>query len=286
MKRKVWSSAVMLMGAMALGCGDDGDDKKSDGGGGGEDEIVQWTGTLVAITADNASAPIKVPHQVAVLNSDTGKPLDPPQETTTDSVTGEATLTFNRKDNNAIYIKGVGPAGGPMSTYDTVMININLDSGDQLLRISSAGTLKFAEGTGGFTAKQDRAAVTGAVYFSPNMVRTEAVGCAKIYIDGHADPTEHDFDQRYMADSPLPATLATQDETSRRGQFYIANMTTGKHTLQVTLDEGKSFIAEQSIFVPFTRDEASSETKSVLVQVGIDVDGTKNPTPASCPQLM
>jgi len=201
-------------------------------------------------------------------------------------VTGEATLTFDRKKNNAIYIKGVGEAGGATSTYDTVMVNINLDSGDQLLRISSAGTLSLAEMSGDFKAKQDRAAVTGAVYFSPKMVRKGAVGCAKIYVDGNADPTAHDFDQRYMGSNPLPARLEVQDQTSRRGQFYIANMTTGMHTLKVTLDDGVTFIAEQKIFVPFTRDEASSETKSMLVQVGIDVDVAANPTPASCPQLM
>jgi len=71
MKRKVWTSAIMLMGAMALGCSDDGDDDKG-GNGDGEGDTVEWTGTLVGITADNASAPIKVPHNVSVLNSDTG----------------------------------------------------------------------------------------------------------------------------------------------------------------------------------------------------------------------
>lgn len=291
MKRKVWTSAIMLMGALAVGCGDDKDDKgdgdKNGDAGTGGGGVKEWTGTLVAITADNADAPILTPHKVSLLNSDTGEPLDPPVETMTSSQNGQATLPIDREKNIAIYIEGVGPAGGAMSSYDTVMLNINPDSGDQLLRISSAGTLQIAEGSGGFQAKPDRAAVTGAVYFSPGKVRKGAIGCAKIYIDGHENPEDHDFDQRYMAaSSPLPALLSAQDQTSRRGQFYIGNMTEGEHTIKVSLDDGETFIVEQTFFVPFSREEAKSPTKSVLMQLGLDVDTATNPTPASCPQLM
>lgn len=281
-KRNVWTSAIMLCSALALACGDDKDDGGGGGGGGGGGSTEDWTGTLVQITADNADAPILTAHKVSLLDSDTGKPLDPPVETTTSTSTGRATLPLDRDRNLAIYVEGVGT--GPESTYDTVMLNINPDSGDTLLRISTAGTLALAEGTGGFKANQDRAAVTGAVYFAPGGVRKGSIGCVKLIIDGHDDPTEHDFDQRYMGSNPLPTTLDKQSQTSRRGQFYIGNMTVGEHTIEVML--GDELIAESTFFVPFTRAEARSSTKAVLMQLGIDVITTTNPTPADCPALM
>jgi hypothetical protein len=67
---------------------------------------------------------------------------------------------------------------------------------------------------------------------------------------------------------------------ARPGDYTYA-VVKGKHTLKVSLDGGKSFIAEKSIYVPIARAEASSEFKAIQYFVGIDIKGL-NPTPASC----
>ena len=89
--------------------------------------------------------------------------------------------------------------------------------------------------------------------------------------------------QRYNAANGIPTTLRRLDQTlANSGRFYFGNLAKGQHTLKVTLDGGKSFIAERSLFIGRTREEAESPFKSLLYLVGIDVKGP-NPTPASCP---
>jgi hypothetical protein len=302
-------SALMVLGALAVGCGDD-DDKgpKGDGGtlidaglgdgggagdsggGGATPTLTDITGTLVPILAVDKSAPIAVPHVVEILNYATGKPYTPPITGTTAAGSGNITIKAP-PDPVMIWIKGV--MSGDTNTYDTVIANMSRTSGDDLLRISSAGTLSLANASGGFMNNPDRAALTGSIYWSQSGVRKGTIGCAKVFVDGKT-ANDTDQDQLYNAASGLPgpyscaagqAMCTPVTQTLRQGRFYIANATVGLHKLKVSLDNGATFIGpEVSVLVPFARKDASSPTKAVLVQVGIDVEGAANPTPASCPQ--
>jgi hypothetical protein len=285
----VFSSALVWAGCGSDGEDDTGSTADAGTGGGGSDaggsaaKETELNLTLVAITADDDSNPILTPHDVELYDAKTGEKLDPPVTGKT-ATSGKLKLTVPADDAFSLYVKGVGDPAVADSTYDTMVLNFPVNGGDKLLRISGAGTKASAEGTAQFTASQDRAALSGAIYWAPGGVRKGSIGCAQIYIDGQ---TEADVDQaqRYQATSPLPVPLEKQSETSRRGQFYFGNLKTGNHTIKVSLDDGKTFIHEESFFAPFTRDEAQSETKAILYQLGLYVDLPANPTPADCPQL-
>jgi hypothetical protein len=288
--------ACVLGASLALAaCGDDDSDANSDpkvdaGTSGEEDastagQTVSITSTLVPITADDNSAPILTPHEVELYDSATGKPLSPAVKGTTSSKDGTITNKIPVDKVVAIYIKGEGAKDEPTSTYDTMIVNYNPDAKETLLRISSAGTKSLAESTAVFKSRDDRAALTGAIYWTPGGGTIKGVvGCAKIFVDDETGAAE-DYDQRYLGKSPLPATLADQDQTSRRGQFYFGNISTGEHTFKVSLDDGETFIADATVVLPFTRADAQSETKAFIYQLGFYIDLPANPTPASCPQL-
>jgi len=297
-KLAILPSALLVLGAMSIGCGDDDDNKGNlDGGtlldasmnGGGDGGTtptgtVDYEGTLVGILAMNTSAPIAASHQVEVLNNDTGAPLNPPITTVSAPVTGKISLKLPA-GKNMLLIKGVGT-----DTYDTVIVNADTKTNDPLIRISNSGTLALAEGSGGFVSKPDRTPVTGSVYHAPGGVRMGTVGCAKIFLDGKT-VNDTESDQRYNAASGLPGKFECTaadvmctpvQQTGSGGRFYIANMTPGRHTIKASIDNGATAIAEASFFIPFTRSQATSTTKSVLVQIGLDVDRPANPTPAGC----
>ncbi len=297
--RAVLSTFVALscMTLGAGGCGDDKTDGKADPGDnntggdtGGGDEDGGSTGggtydasfTLVPILAVDDTTPIATSHKVVVLNSLTGKPLDPKVETTTVSGTGKFTLKGLPKGTPAaIYVAGVGPVETDSSTYDTMLLNFNPQAGDPLFRISSVGTYTLAASTGGFVAKDDRAALSGGIYWAPGGARKGTVGCATVCVDGKA--ATDDLDVRYIASSGLPTTLEMQKETIRSGRFYVGNLTEGAHTISASLDGCKTIIGEEvEFFVPFSRAEATSPLKAVLLQMGLDLDVKANPTPSSC----
>ncbi len=282
------SSLVLMLGALCLGCGDDsGDDDtgaQTDAGSTQTDAATSggtFTSTLVSITAENASAPIRVQHKVSLLN-DKGEQLTPPVTTLSGS-DGKVTLANRPADGVSIYVEGVGPADVNESTYDTVVLNHNWDSGETLLRISNRGTLQLAESLSDFQADQSRAAVSGAVYWTTDgKLRKGAVGCAKLYIDGKTAPDDSQA-QRYVGSTGLPATLAARQSTVKdSGRFYIGNMTKGEHTIKVSLDDGATFIAEKKFFVGKSRAEAASPTKSIIYQIGIDTVAPTNPQPTTC----
>lgn len=277
------------MGASGCGEEDKTDDKADPGGdadGGGASGTYDASFTLISVADSDDSNPIVAPHKVVVLDAATGKPLDPPIETTTKA--GKFTLKGIPKDTTvSIYVQGVGPAGddAPGSTYDTILLNFNPKAGDPLFRISTAGLLALAPGSADYEVKADRAAAAGAIYWAPSPAGTRkgSVGCAKICIDGKT-PAE-DLDVRYIApNSTLPTTIDRQSETSRSGRFYVGNLTEGKHTLAASLDNCKTTLGDETeFFVPFSRGEAKSEVKAVLLQLFIDLDVASNPTPKSCP---
>jgi len=281
------SSSLLLLGALSFGCGDD-DKATTDAGtnpGGGEGgtpaATVTYRGTLVPILAVDTSAPIAVPHLIELLDNDTGKPLSPAVSTMTVAGTGAITL-IGPPGPHLMYVHGTGTGGE--STVDTILANADVELYDPLVRISNEGLAGIAGGSGDFKDMPDRAALTGAVYWTPNKKRSGTVGCAKIYIDNQTGP-DVDQGQRYTAASGLPVPIAAQSQTGTSGVFYFANVKTGMHTFKVSLDDGKTFIGnEHKVFVPFSNAEAKSEYKAVLIQMAFDIDAPANPTLASCPK--
>lgn len=284
------SSGVLVLSALALACG--GDDSStptpaadaSTGGGGDAGtggtvgETVQYNATLVTILGTSVADKIDVSHKVEAVDNVTGASFSPPLTTMTGAGTGTISLKVPKKPF-ALKVTGVGT--GPDSTYDAVIVN-NYPQLDPLVRISSSGTLTLAEGSGGFISAPDRAALGATIYWTPGGVRKGTVGCAKVQLDGSVTP-DLTQDQRYNGKSGLPSTLDKQPQTLSSGRFYIANITKGTHKVKVTVDNGATFLGdENSISIPYTRSEASGETKAVIVETGIDIDTPTNPTPAGC----
>lgn len=277
--------------AFAIGCGDeDGKAQSSDpvttadsGAGVPTDKPVVYNGTLVSILAIDATAPIPIPHQLVVLDNDTGLPVDPPITGMSAAGTGAIMLVYPRDGVYALHVKGQGDPSDSTATYDTVIINARPTDNEKLIRISSAGTASLAENSAGFKPSPERAALAGAVYWAPGGVRKGTIGCAKVYIDGATGPNL-EFDQRYMASTGLPTTLDNRDKTPTSGRFFFGNLPKGSHTIKVSLDDGQTFIGpgEVKAFIPLSRAEASSPLKTLLVQMAFDVDVPTNPTPAGC----
>ncbi|MEY4513424.1 MAG: hypothetical protein RLZZ450_5546, partial [Pseudomonadota bacterium] len=186
------------------------------------------------------------------------------------------------RGQHIMYVHGTGT--GSDGTTDTVLLNADVDIHDPLIRISTAGLGPLAGQTGGFTDRPDRAALTGAVYWLVDNKRMGTIGCAKVYLDGLTGP-DADSEQRYTGSSGLPVTLDMQSQTLKTGVFYFANIKPGAHTMKVSLDDGKTFIGEETKFyIPFARTEAKSDTKTVLAQLAFYVKGPSNPTPSTCAQ--
>ncbi|MET0282995.1 MAG: hypothetical protein ABW352_00935 [Polyangiales bacterium] len=273
---------LSLLAALAVGCGDESEDDAGASVDGGLDASrpSKYEATLVPVTSTDASVFIAVPHEVSLLDQ-LGNQLTPPVLTTSGE---DGRVSLNLPANAAsVYVAGVGPVEESTSTYDTVVVSNNWESGDNLLRISSRATLDLASITAAFKVRDDRASMTGAVYWTTNRVRRGPVGCAKIYIDGASAPDE-DQVQRYVDSSLLPVPLATLGETTRLGRFYFGNLKVGVHSIRVSLDDRQTVLAEKSFFVGRTRAGASSPTKSILYQFAIDIEATADPTPALCPE--
>jgi hypothetical protein len=278
------SSAFLLLCAPHVGCGDDDKGVADAGGGSGSDgggsDLFTYHGTLVSIFATDPSGAVGIPHLLEQLDNDTGAPLVPPVTTMSAAVTGVITFT-GPKGKHLTYVHGTGV--GNDSTVDTVIANADpSDIDDPLIRISTKGLSGVAEGSADYKAMPDRAGLTGAVYWLLDHKRRGTVGCAKVYIDGATGP-DLDQAQRYNAPSGLPVPLTAQSETAAGGVFYFGNAKEGKHTLKVSLDDGKTFPGgETTVFIPFSNSEAMSDQKGVLVQMALYIEAPTNPTLSTC----
>jgi hypothetical protein len=290
-------AALTALSTMAACGGDDGGGDKADGStpggndGGTQEETYDMDLTLVGVLD---LQPVSAVHTVELLSAETGAVLSPKRETKT--AQGAGTFSFadvSRKEGVWIHVVGNGPAGGGMSTYDSLSLSAP-DSGDKLIRISTAGTATIAESTGKFTADQGKIAVGGAVYKTEaSGKRVGAIGCAQIFIDDTTTlPSASDdpYSTRYVAATGLPAPLGDTAPALNKtlsgtagGKFLIGNVSKGKHTFKVSMDGGKTFLVEKEIFIPFTRAEATGETKAFLVLIGLDLPAGMDPTPAGCP---
>jgi len=281
----VRSSAVLLLCAPYVGCGDDDNNNVADAGGstggdggGGGGETFTFRGTLVPVLATDTTAPIANPHLIELLSPTTGLPLVPPITSMSAPVTGAIDIT-GPKGRLLTYVHGAGT--GENSTVDTVLDGDASKYTDPLVRISSKGLAGLAQGSGDYTPMPDRASMFGAIYWVQNGARKGTVACAKVYIDGATAP-DLDQSQRYTAASGLPVPLAMQSETGAGGVFYFGNAKVGAHTLKVSLDDGKTMTTETPVYIPFPNSAAKSEQKSVSVQMAIYMEANSNPTLPTC----
>lgn len=291
--RAVLSTSLFTALALSSGsCGGDGGtatdqaDASTDPGEPGDSSsppptTIDIDGCIVSVLATDCGGGLPVPHEVELVNAKTGQPL--PGFKTTSAPGGKYAFKNVPGDIEiAVHAIGVGPVGDSSSTYDSIALYVR-EAGDNLLRVSSVGTAGIAGTAADFTPNDDKAALSGAVYqVDAKGKRIGQIGCAQIYLDDLPHPATS-VAQRYNAANGIPTTLRRLDKTlTNSGRFYFGNLPKGQHTLRVTLDDGKTFIAERSVFVGKTRAEAGSPYKSVLYLVGIDVEGP-NPTPTGCP---
>lgn len=247
-------------------------------------QSATFRASLMALGGSDVQALIATPHTVELLQGETGRPFDPPRLTISGQNTGQ--FTFQGLPLGvplSLLVHGQGPADSTASTYDAVLLNFTtLEDGAWLPMLGKTGTANVAATLAGFSARPDRAALAGRVFYTRNGRALGSVGCAKVFLDDGGHPAE-DAAQRYYAPSGLVTTLSAQAQTLRSGGFYFGNLTPGRHRLSVSLDDGCSFIASEAFFVPFARAEATSLTKQVLLQFNLGIEGD-DPTPASCPR--
>jgi hypothetical protein len=246
----------------------------------GVPQPAEWRGTLVSLLAVDESSFITQPHQVELMSAETGLRLEPAVITST-GPDGKFRLQVPDSRPYWVHVLGQGSVTDSDATYDSLTLWVP-ESGDKLVRIGTIGTVATSETTANFVSKDDHVPVQGTVYrVDTTGRRIGMVGCAKIFLDDLPSPALV-ADQRYV-DGVLPTTLAKQARTERSGRWYFGNIAPGLHTFKVSLDEGQTFLAQTTVYVPLARQDASSPFKATLVHLGIDVPGP-DPTPANCPE--
>ncbi|MET0285874.1 MAG: hypothetical protein ABW352_15440 [Polyangiales bacterium] len=273
---------LCLLTLLAVGCGEDADDDADADSAVPLDASVarptRYETTLVPASSRDASVFIAIPHEVSLLDVD-GNPVQPPVEI----LSGEdGKIRFDLpRSAVSIYVVGVGPAEDASSTSDTVLLNVDWTVEDSLLRITTRAGLEFFAGMAGVEARADRAALTGQVYWTRNGVRQGTVGCAQLFIDGLRVPDESQA-QRYASNGSL-VLPEVRSATTRDGFFYFGNIRIGLHMLRVSFDGGQSYVAMAAFTVARPRSGARSPSKSILYQIGVEVEANVDPTPATCP---
>jgi hypothetical protein len=240
-----------------------------------------FTGTLVIPLGPDASVVVEEPHQIQILSAETGQPL--PWMTVSQAWTGRFTFTgVPLSPFLILHVSGEGPDDAATSTYDSLTF-LAPRSGDRLVRVPTVGTGAVYPTAGGVEQLPDRAPLEGVVYrVSAGWQRIGVVGCAQVFLDQESHPALQ-ADQRYVAADGLPTTLEKLSRTlPGNGKFYFGNLTKGLHTLRVSMDGGKTFVLERTFYLPFTRAEATSEHKDLLIDIGLDIPDS-TPAPADCP---
>lgn len=290
MKKTMLVTAFLAMGSLSLAaCGDDdsGDSGDKDAGASGGDEdgggsgakTRTWGGTLVQVLAQDTKAPILNPHEIVVLDNETGELLEGGKYKAT---TSDKDGTWSIKDVPmekpiAFWLKGNAAA----DTYDAVTINVTYTTADEpLTRVSAAGTANIAENGAGYVGKPDTAGMSIGVYYVKDGKKLGIIGCVKGVLDDSPEKTEA-ADLRYVSAQGLPVPPSVQQKTeTSRGAMLFGNMPTGKHTVKFTVDDGKTYFGETTVYITKARQDASSTFKSILYFIGIEVPEQK--TPAGC----
>jgi hypothetical protein len=238
-----------------------------------------WEGTLIKQLGTSAADFVAEQHALSLVSAEGPEAPPPFVFATTNQVGGFSVQPPDRRDY-WLHVAGNGSAGAPESTNDSLTLWAPR-SGDTLARIGNVGTAGVFETTAGFSASADRVAIQGTVYrVDPTGKRTGTIGCAKIYLDNLASPAL-DVAQRYVSGT-LPAPLHSLERTERSGRWFFGNVAPGLHTFRVSVDDGQTFLATKTVYVPFARKDARGDAKAMMVFMGIDVPGA-DPTPANCP---
>jgi hypothetical protein len=292
MERSALVVALALASALGSGgCGEDSEKEPDAGeqqGGtsneGGMEEVPKVrtaSGTLVIVTATDTTAPITIPHKIVVLDAFTDEPLGPQYQTMTSPSNGFWEIKdIPTSKTTSLHIQGQGDAA--TGYYDSVITNVmGTTADDALTRISSAGTAATAGIVAGFTPKQDMAALTVGVYQVRNRTRIGVVGCTQVWLDDDPNQPPALGDLRYVAANGLPTTIANQNKTeASRGALLFGNIAKGRHKMKLSVDGGKTFFGETEFYIGKSRDDATSASKNILYQIGIELPDDK--TPSDC----
>ena len=255
----------------------------SDAGSGndaGNDAGPQLVAVSAKLVSFETGDPIATPHSVDILDNQTGAQLTPAIHLTSEANTGVVSGQIP-PGKHIVWIHGAGNAN--TGTIDNVLVNVDPATAEDLITVFPADVINAAEQSAQVTARGDRAALTGELYWTKNGQRQGTIGCAKVFIDGKTSADTDQAERYNAAPDSLPVPLADQDQTGKSGLFFFGSLTKGAHTIRVSVDDGKTFVGSPvTFFVPLTNSEASSALKRVLVQLVVDLAAPADPTPASC----
>jgi hypothetical protein len=296
--RSSLSSALLVLGALAFGCGDDdgGDDSspqldagnvdsgRVDGGNSGDagpvatnEPVVKADGKmdlLVVITAPSGEPPAPN-YVVTAFDNDTGAALN---VTGTTSAAGKLTLS-GLPVGKKVTLKVTGQAPSTIDTYGA-NYPTEIGGGEEILRVvpkasSDIVPTLLSDMASGYTFTPDPAKgpISGAVYAWSADKKRQLVGCATIKMDNDAgDPI------RYFGPMNLPQAGFTKT-SPQNSRYYIGNTNTGKQTIRAFDSTGKE-IGTSSVFV-LPRSAGAGGDISLISAVYVS---GPNPTPAGCTQ--
>ncbi|HEX5656639.1 MAG TPA: hypothetical protein VFX59_05560, partial [Polyangiales bacterium] len=259
--RSSLSSALLVLGAFAFGCGDDdgGDDSPNptidgsvdSGNGNGDagpasdastpiatnDPVVKADGKmdlLVVITAPSGEPPAPG-YVVTALDNDTGASLN---ITGTTSGTGKVSLS-GLPVGKKVTFKVTGQAPSTIDTY-SANYPTEIGGGEETVRVVPKASsdivptlLSDTASNYTFTPDATKGPISGAVYAWSADKKRQLVGCATIKMDNNAgEPI------RYFGPMNLPqAGFAKTSPNNSR--YYIGNTNTGKQTIRAYDSTGK-----------------------------------------------
>jgi hypothetical protein len=242
--------------------------------------------TLVSWPSAESGGYIFDSHEILVLD-ETGAPWIPEIRTRTQRGSGRFAIRGLPADTlPSLHV--IGQATGPSGSHDSVLLHYDRSAGMPFVALASNGTTQVAQTTSLVTNRPDRAALWGTIYWRPRGgVRQDSVGCALVALDGAPVGDDLGSGLRYVYDllPTLEGDSMEIDQTvgGSRRSFYYGNIAPGPHTVRVSLDGGKSFVAESSFVIGRTRADALGVAREIAYDLAIDVEASSDPTPRDCP---
>lgn len=251
---------------------------------GSDSDSTQLEVTLLSLLSQGASDPFTTPLEVLALDSTTGQPLEPPVRATSEAGTGRVVLDID-PESNVPSLQVVGAGSGEEDAHDSVHLNFVAEYEPGLLWVGQNGLADLPATTGEYQDRADRAPLMGAIYWHrKDGPREGTVGCAKVFLDGSSSEMDDDSDQRYVAENGLPTSPSRLTQTLPTGGFHFGNLTTGRHTLRVSVDGGQSFLGAEEFVVSRARQDALGPSPNILYVLSIDLEAESDPTPEDCSQ--
>lgn len=286
-------SAVLLLGAFAVGCGSEDDDPEtmqqpndSSIPDGSTPSGQPFNGVVVESTNVSRKLP-SIP--VRLFDVQTGEILADIPEQVSDA---NGSVTFaSRPANAGLFVKGGG------LYQDTWNFPPARKGEEMLVRLGTTAAAAFVPGATGYVADQSASPLAGSVLWkNPATQQDEFVGCATVVESAAVK------DVRYFT-GQLPASLAARspqqgtqpakggdgparpENENEAGKFFIGNLAAGEQTIEVQIRGQKAgsarfFIKARSTGTPITIENA--QVPSNLTLGSIWVQGATNPTPADC----